>query len=154
MSPFGTKLTYRDGLLLVRFRSKSGHAPVIAVVNPAASSAAACVPIRCRHGVMLLGRTRLAHRHVRCRRRTARWGGSLERISKSCGRTRRNVTWPQNGLAVSQNKTTRTLIELCSPSNRCLRSLATRIWGCAKIPLQDFLVSANIPTGLDCAGLF
>jgi hypothetical protein len=24
----------------------------------------------------------------------------------------------------------------------------------AKIPVQDFLVSANIPTGLDCAGLF
>jgi hypothetical protein len=38
--------------------------------------------------------------------------GALERISKCCGRTRRNVTWPQNGLAISQNKTTRTLIEL------------------------------------------
>ena len=24
----------------------------------------------------------------------------------------------------------------------------------AKIPVRDFLVSANIPTGLDCAGLF
>ena len=28
------------------------------------------------------------------------------------------------------------------------------LWSSAKIPLQDFLVSANIPTGLDCAGLF
>jgi hypothetical protein len=31
--------------------------------------------------------------------------------------------------------------------------LPTRIWGSATIPLRDFLVSANIPTGLDCAGL-
>jgi len=28
------------------------------------------------------------------------------------------------------------------------------LWSSAKVPLQDFLVSANIPTGLDCAGLF
>jgi hypothetical protein len=32
--------------------------------------------------------------------------------------------------------------------------LPTRIWVSAKIPLQDFLFSANIPTGLGCAGLF
>src|SRR5262249_52111742 len=49
--------------------------------------------------------------------------GPLERISKCCGRTRRNVTWPQNGLAVSQNKTTRTLIRgylpAYGPSTAC-----------------------------------
>jgi len=39
---------------------------------------------------------------------------------------------------------------LIGASARSPRNIEIR----AKIPLQDFLVSANIPTGLSCAGLF
>jgi hypothetical protein len=47
--------------------------------------------------------------------RTATWMDRLNEFLSVA--VARDAMWPQNGLAISQNKTTRTLIEFGSPSN-------------------------------------
>jgi hypothetical protein len=89
---------------------------VIAVVNPAASFQRQLV---CQFGVVTASCSWVgpAWLTVMCDAgsRTATWMDRLNEFLSVA--VARDAMWPQNGLAISQNKTTRTLIEFGSPSN-------------------------------------